>query len=145
MELASQDAGPAVRGGTGPLWVGHSDAVELWSAGPAVVGLADGLRLDLIDPGRSHSATTDTRMRTPTHVPPAASSVAAATSPTASSLPTTVTTSAPATAPTAMAAARSTSAESPTTQTTPPATATVSPSRPPHHPVPRRRPLSRFP
>ncbi|MGW4163803.1 N-acetylmuramoyl-L-alanine amidase [Streptomyces sp. NPDC004788] len=52
----------AKRGGTDPAWVGPSDGVEVRvvAGGKATDRLPAGLRLDMIDPGRSKAASIDT-------------------------------------------------------------------------------------
>ena len=47
------EGGPAVRGGTDPLWVGPSDGVQVRVTAAAGRPLPSGLRAELIDPGRS--------------------------------------------------------------------------------------------
>ncbi|MEU1281037.1 N-acetylmuramoyl-L-alanine amidase [Streptomyces sp. NPDC005805] len=55
---SGQGESGAARGGTEPAWVGPSDGVEVRvrSGGGATAGLPDGLRLDMIDPGRGGMA-----------------------------------------------------------------------------------------
>ncbi|WP_351229408.1 N-acetylmuramoyl-L-alanine amidase [Streptomyces sp. NPDC002133] len=47
-ESGPERSGPALRGGTSPLWTGPSDGVQLRVRGEA---LPEGLRVDLVDPG----------------------------------------------------------------------------------------------
>ncbi|HEX6920680.1 MAG TPA: peptidoglycan recognition protein [Actinomycetes bacterium] len=116
----SGDAGRATRGGTDPLWVGPSDGVELrvTTASGTSSRLPKGLRLDLVDPGRSGGL----------HAEPAAYVAAAATTgPTDTATPTDVATatSTPAdtAAPAATAAPTDTAAPADTSTATPTDTA----------------------
>ncbi|MFD7442334.1 N-acetylmuramoyl-L-alanine amidase [Streptomyces sp. NPDC059909] len=49
-ESGPERAGTALRGGTSPLWTGPSDGFQLRARGEA---LPEGLRVELVDPGRS--------------------------------------------------------------------------------------------
>jgi N-acetylmuramoyl-L-alanine amidase len=70
-DIGSAEAGPAARGSTTPLWVGRSNGVEVRADAHGTAtrglgtGLPEGLRVELVDPGRpgddggSATATSD--------------------------------------------------------------------------------------
>jgi hypothetical protein len=146
-DRAGDAPGVAVRGGSEPVWVGDSDGVALRVDGRPTSRLPAGLRLDLVDPGRTGSSGRaqaaiapaaytvgdDAASSSATTSSPATSSSITSSPATTSSSTTSAATTSPATTPAATTSPSTTSAATTSPSTT--SAATTSPSTAPSSPV----------
>ena len=129
-ESGSEATSGKVRGGTDPLWVGPSDGVEVRAAAAGATSdrLPDGLRLELVDPGKSKrrkAGAAGFGQARPEHLQPVAEVQALEPTPT-DPAPTDTTTTAPAPTDTATTTAPAeTTAPAPTETTAPAPTDTT--------------------